>query len=77
MKKVRIVEREHPEGYTSYEIQQRHCIFKFWWIDAWLNNWDLERNSSFSTLEKAKEHLKYFQNGSGYERVHKDTVLNI
>ncbi len=60
--KVRIVKRTNVDGVVSYTIQQRHFIFRWWWVDAWMNNseWTID---TFSTLEEAQKNLCYF-NGS-------------
>jgi hypothetical protein len=59
--KVRIVERTNPAGYKTYEIQQKHFLFRWMWVDAWINSWQgASCNSTFYTLEDAKKHLCYF-----------------
>ncbi len=71
MKKVRIVERTLVDDRKVYVIQQRHFLFRWLWVDAWINSsagaWCID---SFSTLEKAQEHLCYFDGST-----HKDKVI--
>lgn len=59
MKKVRIIERTMPDGRKEYTIQQKHFLFFWWWVDAWMNH-DVSTTDSFSTLEEAKKNLCYF-----------------
>jgi hypothetical protein len=69
MKKCRIVERTF-DGKSQYVIQQKHHIFRWWWVDAWVNSWDGSWcHDSFSTLEEAKENLKYFDGTKCTEKV--------
>lgn len=61
MSNARIVERSLPSGDKQYVIQQRHFLFRWWWVDAWLNS--LEGAAcvdSFPTMEAAIERLPYF-----------------
>jgi hypothetical protein len=62
MKKVRIVKRTNVDGVITYIIQQKHFIFRWWWVDAWVNI-SVYTNCEYSSLEEAKRHLCYF-NGS-------------
>ncbi len=62
MKKVRIVKRTNVDGVITYIIQQKHFIFRWLWVDAWINNL-VDINCEYSSLEEAKCHLCYF-NGS-------------
>ena len=58
----RIIKRTNVDGIVEFVIQQRHFIFFWWWVDAWVNN-DVATQDSFYTLEEAKNNLCYF-NGS-------------
>lgn len=62
MNKVRIVKRTNVDGVITYIIQQKHFIFRWWWVDAWVNN-AVDAKCKFSSLEEAKCNLYYF-NGS-------------
>lgn len=68
MKEVRIVERTHPDGRKSFVIQQKHFLFRWWWVDAWINN-DVFTTDTFSTLEEAQNNLCYFDGSKTLERV--------
>lgn len=57
MKRVRIIESTMPDGKISFTIQQRHFIFFWWWVDAWMNC-DVSTVDTFSTLEEAKSHRR-------------------
>jgi len=34
MNKVRIVKREYVQHVTTYVIQKKHWIFRWWWVDG-------------------------------------------
>lgn len=69
-KRVRIIERIYPDGQKKFIIQQKHFLFKWWWVDAWINSlsgaWCTD---DFATLKEAKENLCYFDGSSAKERV--------
>ena len=68
--KARIIERTGPEGRKSYQIQQRHFLFRWWWVDAWVNSsCGAACTDYFSTLSEAKRHLCYFDGTPIKERV--------
>ena len=70
MKNVRIIERTNVDGRIEYVIQQRHFLFKWWWVDAWINSWcGAACQDSFSTLEEAKSNLCYFDESKPKEKV--------
>ena len=72
MKKVRIVKRTYTRGKIEYAIQQKHFMFKWWWVEPWMNRGFIDdRDSVFNTFEEAKDNLQYF-NGS---RTVKEEVL--
>lgn len=68
MRKVRIIERTMPDGRIEFTIQQRHFLFFWWWVDAWMNN-DVSTTDSFSTLEEAQKNLCYFDGTKCREEV--------
>jgi hypothetical protein len=59
MEKVRIIKRTMPDGRVKFIIQQKHFLFFWWWVDAWINN-DVSTIDSFLTLEEAKKELCWF-----------------
>lgn len=72
MTKARIVKRTHPSGRVEYVIQQRHFLFKWWWVDAWINLSDVARYTcqySFPTLQQAKDNLWQFDGSKPTEQV--------
>ena len=69
MKKVRIVERVYADGSIHYVIQQKHFIFIWWWVDAWMNSSDPHTKDSFVNLEEAKKHLCYFNGKTHVDKV--------
>ena len=60
MKQVRILERTKVDGSIEYAIQQKHFLFRWWWVDAWMNSFCPYVESTFYTLERAKENLCYY-----------------
>ena len=70
MKKCRIIERISVNGKKLYVIQQRHFLFKWWWVDAWVNSVaGAVCHDSFSTLKEAKKNLCYFNGTKIKERI--------
>lgn len=68
MKKVRIVKRIHSDRSIEYVIQQKHFLFFWWWVDAWMND-DVSTIDSFDTLEEAENNLCYFNGSKMVEEV--------
>lgn len=66
--KARIVKRTNVDGTVEFVIQQRHFLFRWWWVDAWMNSstWTID---SFPTLEEAKKSLCYFDGSKVKEEV--------
>lgn len=57
--KTRIVQRTDPSGKITFEIQRKHRLFRWLWIDAWIG-FGPSYQSSFNTYEKAVENLWKF-----------------
>ncbi len=58
--KARIVERSYPNS-KEYVIQEKHFLFRWWWVDAWVNSIDPNMKCAFGTLEEAKQALDAMQ----------------
>ena len=70
MRKVRIIKRTNPDGRIQYVIQQKHDLFRWWWVDAWINSMcGAYCTDYFDTLEKAKKNLCYFNGSKAKEEV--------
>lgn len=67
-KKVRIIERKNVDGTKEYIIQQKHFLFFWMWVDAWMNG-DASIRDSFTTLEEAKKNLCYFDGSKPVDTV--------
>jgi len=67
--KVQIVKRTQPNGRVSYSIQQKHFLFKWTWVDAWVNSCVEGTTSSFDTLKEAEDHLWLFDGSRTIEEV--------
>jgi hypothetical protein len=68
--KARIVERTSPDGEKSYVIQQRNFLFRWRWVDAWINSFcGAACRDSWPTLEEAKNNLCYFDGTPVVDRV--------
>ena len=60
-KKVRIIKRIGVDNIITYVIQQKHFIFRWWWVDAWINSSSgASCTDNFGTLKEAKKNLCYF-----------------
>lgn len=68
MKKVRIIERTNVDGRVSFVIQQPHFLFRWWWVDAWMNR-DISMIAEFNTFEEAKRNLCYFDGSKSTYKV--------
>lgn len=69
--RCRIVKREGVDGDVKYVIQQKHFMFRWWWVNAWVNSWaGAACNDTYPTYEIAQQHLCYFDGSRS-----KDTVL--
>ena len=66
--KARIIERTQPDGTVEYVIQQKHLLFRWWWVDAWCNCGTWTRDT-FSTLEEAQANLCWFDGTKCKEKV--------
>jgi len=61
--KARIIKRTNVDGRIKYVIQQPHFLFRWWWVDAWINSSSgASCRDYFSTLEEAQKNLCYFDN---------------
>ncbi len=68
--KCRIVKRTLVDGKIKFVIQQKHFLFKWWWVDAWINSWHGSYcEDSFDTLEEAKNNIHYFDGSSSTDEV--------
>jgi hypothetical protein len=59
MESTRIIKRTSPLGMVTYVIQQKHFLYRWRWVDAWMNH-GFETEDSFSTLEEAQRRLPLF-----------------
>ena len=68
--KVRIIERTNPDGRIQYIIQQKHFLFFWWWVDAWINSLcGACCRDYFDTLKEAEQNLCYFDGSQCTEKV--------
>lgn len=68
MAKCRTIERTNVDGRKEFVIQQKHFLFSWLWVDAWVNSSDgASCISSFSTFEEAQENLCYFDGSKCYK----------
>jgi len=67
---IRIVKRIYPDGNIKYVIQQRHFLFRWIWVDAWINSLSgAACKDTFNSLEEAKKHLCYFDDSKPIDEV--------
>ena len=57
-----------PDGRIEFTIQERHFLFFWWWVDAWINH-DVSTIDSFPTLAEAQKNLCYFDGTPIKEKV--------
>lgn len=59
--KARIVERTAPDGGKCFVIQQKHFLFRWWWVDAWVNSLaGAACQDTFNTRAEAHANLCFF-----------------
>ena len=68
--KVRIIKRTGVDGRIKYVIQQRHFLFRWWWVDAWVNSSSgASCNDSFDSMNEAKRNLCYFDSSKPVDEI--------
>jgi len=68
--KTRIVERTGVDGRVQFVIQQRHFLFRWKWVDAWINSWcGAGTQDYFGTLTEARKNLCYFDGSTCVDKV--------
>lgn len=68
--RARIIERTAPDGRVEFVIQQPHFLFRWQWVDAWLNSsCGADCKDYFDSLEEAKKNLCYFDGTPCTEKV--------
>lgn len=67
--KARLVEIIYPDGTKAYQIQQRHFLFRWWWVPAWVNSWDPYIRDTFTSLDDAKSTLALYNGPKKRTRV--------
>jgi hypothetical protein len=68
--KARIIKRTLVDGQIRYVIQQKHFLFRWWWVDAWLNSPSgANCCDSFRNLVDAQRNLCYFDGTQVKEEV--------
>ena len=61
MKKTRIIKRTNVDDTIEYVIQEKHFLFRWMWVDAWVNSTcGAFCTDSFDTMEEAEKNLCYF-----------------
>lgn len=68
-KRVRIIERISPLGGKSYIVQQKHFLFRWWWVDAWMNSCSSCSDDSYKTIDEAIANLPLFDGTKPIETV--------
>lgn len=58
---ARIIRRAYPDGREEYTIQQRHFIFRWWWVDAWANSsMGAACRDTYPSMKEARDNLWRF-----------------
>jgi len=70
MLKARIIKRSHGKQ-TIFQIQQRHFIFFWWWVPAWVNdiNGAAAPQDTFKTLKEAQDNMCHFDGSKPVETI--------
>ena len=69
MNKTRIIKRTFVNKVT-YVIQQKHFLFRWMWVDAWVNSANgAACQDAFYTLEEAQANLCYFDGRKAADEV--------
>lgn len=71
-RKTRIIKRTAVDEKVTYVIQQKHFIFFWWWVDAWVNS-GVDCACEFKTMEEAEQNLCYFDG----TKIKEEVVLEI
>lgn len=67
---TRIVERTMPGGNVVFVIQQQHFLFRWWWVDAWVNSLNgPDCTDTFLSLDEAERALPFFDKTLVSDRV--------
>ena len=70
MTKTRIIQRTCPSGEIKYVIQQKHFLFRWMWVDGWINSsCGANCTDSFGSLEEAQKNLWMFDGSKCTEKV--------
>ncbi len=70
MVKCRIIQRTCPDGRVEHVIQQKHYLFRWWWVDAWVNSSSGPAcRDSYRSLDEAIENLVDFDGSKCEETV--------
>ena len=67
--KCRIIKRTGFKGRVEFVIQQKHSLFRWWWVDASLNSDGAYCQDSFDTLKEARVYLWLFDGSKPTEEV--------
>ena len=69
----RIVKRTEVDGRIRYVIQQKHFLFRWWWVDAWINSSvGAYCTDDFDSIEEVKKNLCYFDGSH-----HEDEIIDV
>jgi hypothetical protein len=68
VKRTRIVEVTDVMGEKTYVIEQRHFLFRWWWVNASIN-YLCDCQDTFRTLDAAQRNLPYFDGTKATMRV--------
>ena len=75
MKKVRIIKKTWENDRITYIIQQKHFLFRWWWVDAWINSGSgAACKDEFDTEQEAKDNLWRFDGTKAKKEIVYDTT---
>lgn len=70
MERIRIIKRTNPDGGAKYVIQQKYFLFRWMWVDAWINSWaGAYCIDSFDSFNEAEKNICYFDGSKSKEKI--------
>jgi len=70
MSRCRIIKRLSSDGHEKFVIQQKHLLFRWQWVDAWINSLaGAACQDSFDSYQEAVDNLCYFDGSKSVDIV--------
>lgn len=66
---IRIIERTYPDGRVEYTIQKRHGIFRWAWVDVYLESWKGSNCQGTPPTLRYVQLRLFFDSSYGYQKL--------